>query len=89
MLGSHWLIDRLIIGLFLLPFAVGNQQGWEHLGLTEESGGQVPSQVGRTFSTDGCFSLPPSLIARVIWYWNAFFSVGSVFRVCQFYSIET
>ena len=89
--GQCWGAIGLLIGslsaCFCCPLQLEIQQGWEHLGLTEESGGKYQVKLAERLVLMAvqfaAFSNCPCYLVL-----DAFFSVGSVFRVCQFYSIE-
>jgi hypothetical protein len=89
--GQCWGAIGLLIGslsaCFCCPLQLEIQQGWEHLGLTEESGGKYPVKLAERLVL---MAVQFAALSNCPYYLvlDAFFSVGSVFRVCQYYSIE-
>lgn len=88
--GQCWGAIGLLIGsfsaCFCCPLQLQIQQGWRHLGITE-SGGKDPVKLAeRLVIMVVLFAVGHNCPCYVVL--DAFFSVGNVFRVCQYYSTE-
>ena len=89
--GQCWGAIGLLVGsfsaCFCCPLQLQIQQGWQHLGLTEDSGEKDPIKLAeRLVIMAILFAVSHNCPCYLVL--DAFFSVGSVFRVCQYYSIE-
>ncbi len=89
--GQCWGAIGLLVGsfsaCFCCPLQLQIQQGWQHLGLTEEDSKKDPVKLAERLVLmailfAACHNCPCFLVL------DAFFSTGSVFRACRYYSIE-
>lgn len=90
--GQCWGAIGLLVGslsaCFCCPLQLQIQQGWKHLGLTEDSGGKYQAKLTeRLVAMAVGFAVIHHCPCYLVL--DAFFSAGSVFRVCQYYAIES
>ena len=85
--GAIGLLTGSLSACFCCPLQLQIHQGWKHLGLTEDSEGKFQTKLTeRLVMMAVQFAVTHNCPSYLVL--DAFFSVGSVFRACQYYSTE-